>query len=183
MVAGRVSQAEIRGEQGLGHPSLVKCFEHQRQETKVDLQLRPAYELRPDEREPWCAAHMISIGGGSVAVNVVSSPSDRLSILRPMTDRTQRPFAQELPELLRERQMSIRQLSRQAGVGNAHLSRLLRGVGYRTKPSKELARRVAEALDLKPDYFLEYREAVVIEAIREQPQLREELYDRLTKRR
>ena len=99
-----------------------------------------------------------------------------------MAVRTQRPFAQELPKLLRERQMSIRQLSRQTGVGNAHLSRLLRGVGYRTKPSKELARRVAEALELEPDYFLEYREAVVIEAVRSQPKLREELYDQLTKR-
>jgi len=94
--------------------------------------------------------------------------------------RTQRPFAEALPELLREREMSIRQLARLTGVGNAHLSRLLRGVGYRTKPSKELARRVAQALDLEPDFFLEYREAVVVEAVRRQPQLREELYDRLT---
>ncbi len=99
-----------------------------------------------------------------------------------MARRTQRPFAEELPGLLRERQMSIRELARRAGVGDAHLSRLLRGVGYRTKPSKVLAKRVAEALELEPDFFLEYREAVVVEAVRMRPRLREELYNRLTKR-
>jgi transcriptional regulator with XRE-family HTH domain len=68
------------------------------------------------------------------------------------------------------------------GVTNAHLSRLLRGVGYRTRPSADLARRVAIALGLPADYFCEYREAAVIEEIKRNPQLREELYERLKRR-
>lgn len=99
-----------------------------------------------------------------------------------MPDRTQRPFVDELPALLRERGMSLRELARQVEVTDSHLSRLLRGVGYRTRPSKELARRVAVSLGLEPDYFLEYREAVVIEAVRGNRRLREELYDRLSRR-
>lgn len=108
--------------------------------------------------------------------------SDVVPILGAMRDRTQRPFVEELPALLRERRMSLRELGRQVDVTDSHLSRLLRGVGYRTKPSKELARRVAVALGLEPDYFLEYREAVVIEAVRTDRRLREELYDRVRRR-
>jgi hypothetical protein len=35
------------------------------------------------------------------------------------------------------------------------------------------------ALDLQPDYFKEHREAIVVEEIRNNAPLREELYDRL----
>jgi transcriptional regulator with XRE-family HTH domain len=97
--------------------------------------------------------------------------------------RTERPFIEELPNLLNQRRLSLRALARQAGVTDAHLSRLLRGIGYRTKPSANLAHRVALALELPPDYFREYREALVIEQVKNNPQLREELYDRLTTRK
>jgi transcriptional regulator with XRE-family HTH domain len=73
----------------------------------------------------------------------------------------------------------MRAIARAAGVSDAHLSRLVRGVGYRTRPSADLARRVAEALNLPFDYFVEYREAVVVDAIRNDPKLREQLYKRL----
>ena len=97
--------------------------------------------------------------------------------------RTQRSFIEELPALLNERRLSLRALAREVGVTDAHLSRLLRGVGYRTKPSANLAQRVALALELPPDYFREYREALVIEQVKKDARLREELYDRLTRRK
>lgn len=100
-----------------------------------------------------------------------------------MAKRSQRQFSEEVPKLLEERQMSLRQLARDAGVTNSHLSRLLRGVDYRTKPSMELARRVAVAFGLPEDYFPEYREASVIEAVRSRPRWRDELYDRLARGR
>ena len=62
--------------------------------------------------------------------------------------RTQKPFNDELALLLQERGLSLRALARDIGVSDAHLSRLLRGVGYRSRPSADLARRVARALDL-----------------------------------
>jgi hypothetical protein len=46
---------------------------------------------------------------------------------------------------------------------------------------RELARRVALALELPEDYFLEFREAFLIERIKGDAALREQLYKRLRK--
>jgi transcriptional regulator with XRE-family HTH domain len=94
-------------------------------------------------------------------------------------ERTESPFNEELPALLQRRGLTLRSLARQAGVSHAHLSRLLHGVGYRSRPSIDLTRRIAAALDLQPDYFKEYREAVVLDEVRRNTALREELYNRL----
>ena len=91
-------------------------------------------------------------------------------------DRTNRPFVEEVPLLLGDRELSVRALARRAGVTDSHLSRVLRRVSYKT-PSGDLARRVAVALDLPADYFPEFREAAVIERIRSDPKLRDALYD------
>lgn len=89
--------------------------------------------------------------------------------------QTTKRFAEEVPRILRERGLSIRALARAADVTDAHLSRVLRGVNYKTA-SPDLARRVALALDLPEDYFPEYREGIVIERIRHDPRLRDRLY-------
>ena len=60
----------------------------------------------------------------------------------------------------------------------SHLSRVLRGVDE-SRPSIELIRRVAEALDLPSGYFPELREAEVIGRVKTDPGLRDELYDRI----
>ena len=92
--------------------------------------------------------------------------------------RSSRPLTEELPGLLKERGMSIRAIARAAEVDPAHLSRVLRGARGKTT-SPELARRVAEALDLPSDYFPEWREAVIIERIHDDPRLRDRIYDRV----
>ncbi|MHB8642346.1 MAG: helix-turn-helix domain-containing protein [Gaiellaceae bacterium] len=92
--------------------------------------------------------------------------------------RTDHPFVEEVPRLLEERDLSIRALARRAAVTDAHLSRVLRQVNYKT-PSADLARRIAIALDLPEDYFPEFREAFVIDEVRRDPRLREQLYARL----
>lgn len=78
--------------------------------------------------------------------------------------------------------MSIRALAREVGVTDAHLSRVLRRVSYKTA-SADLARRVAVALALPPDYFPEYREGFVIDEVKRNATVRNELYERLRKRR
>lgn len=95
-----------------------------------------------------------------------------------MSDNTDQPFVEELPRLLEERRYSLRRLAREAGVDPSHLSRVLRRTGYKT-PSGELTRKVAEALGLPEDYFLEYRQAVVLERIQRDSSLRERLYREL----
>ena len=91
---------------------------------------------------------------------------------------TNERFADEVPRLLGERGLSIRALARAAGVTDAHLSRVLRGVNYKTA-SPDLARRVAIALDLPADFFPEYREGVVIDGVKNDPKLRDSLYKQL----
>jgi len=74
-----------------------------------------------------------------------------------------------------ERGISLRTLATAAHVDPGHLSRVLRSKRYKT-PSGDLARRVAVALDLPEDFFPEYREALVIGRIRDNPDLRDRLY-------
>jgi len=95
----------------------------------------------------------------------------------PWTDR---PFVEELPGLLKERQLSLTKLAQRIDLNPSHLSRVLRRANYKT-PSADLTRRVALALDLPPDYFPEYREGLVLERIKTDEALRDELYVRLAR--
>jgi transcriptional regulator with XRE-family HTH domain len=92
--------------------------------------------------------------------------------------RTTRPFTDELPRLLRERGISLRALAEEVGVSDSHLSRVLRRADYK-RASTELMTRIAKALDLPSDYFAEVREAFVVDRVRSDRKLRDELYDRL----
>lgn len=95
---------------------------------------------------------------------------------------TQQRLADGLPLLLAERGWSLRQLAREAGISARHLSRAMRGVDYRS-PGGELAGRIAEALELPRDYFPEYRERVVVDAVRADPKLRERIYRQVDRER
>jgi len=95
-----------------------------------------------------------------------------------MAKTTDRPFVEEVPRLLEKSGMSIRALAASVGVSDSHLSRVLRGVDYKT-PSTDLMRRVARSFNLADDYFPESREAWLIERIKGDPGLRDSLYARL----
>jgi transcriptional regulator with XRE-family HTH domain len=95
--------------------------------------------------------------------------------------RAKRPFAEELAALLEERGLSQRALAAEVRVAQSHISRLLRRADYQTRPSIELMRRVAVALDLPDDYFTEYRESMIIERVLGDDAFREAAYTRLKK--
>lgn len=97
-------------------------------------------------------------------------------------DTTDTPFSEELPRLLVERGLSTRALAREIGVSHSHLSRVIRHKDYKT-PGPELMRKISAALGLASDYFPEFRELVVLERIRSDSNLRDELYERITNRR
>jgi transcriptional regulator with XRE-family HTH domain len=99
-----------------------------------------------------------------------------------MAGQTDTPFTEEVPRLLKERGMSTRALAATIGISDSHLSRVLRRADYKT-PSPDLTRRVSLALGLPPDYFPEYREAYVVEQIRSDAKLRNDLYVRLSRKR
>lgn len=86
------------------------------------------------------------------------------------------PFIEEVPLLLVEREMSIRALAREVGISDAHLSRVL---AQRKPVGGDLARRVALALGLAPDYFPEFRKSVVVERLKDDAGLRDEIYERV----
>jgi transcriptional regulator with XRE-family HTH domain len=102
--------------------------------------------------------------------------SDSASRLTLVLSRSDRSFAEELPELLRQRGWSLRKLAKTAGVSPSHLSRVLRRADYKTAGG-ELAGRVAVALGLPQDYFPEFREAAVIARVRADSAWRDDLYD------
>jgi len=96
----------------------------------------------------------------------------------PVHRQSTRAFAEEVPRLLAERGLSQRKLAQMIDLNPSHLSRVLRGAD-RTHPSTDLIRRIAEALDLPPEYFPELREAAVLERIKSDPELRDQLYKQL----
>lgn len=89
-------------------------------------------------------------------------------------------IAGALPSLLAERGLSLRALAVRIGVDHAHLSRAVRGANGKTIGG-DLARRIALALDLPADHFPEYREAVVLERVREDAALRDRLYRQISR--
>jgi transcriptional regulator with XRE-family HTH domain len=92
--------------------------------------------------------------------------------------RATRPFVEELPDLLAQRSLSLRALGRMAGVGESHLSRVLRG-DRGLRATGLLATRVAQALSLPDDYFPEARVDFIVAHIIRDPALRDRIYDRI----
>ncbi len=96
--------------------------------------------------------------------------------------RTTRPLSDELPDLLRDRDLSLRALAGMVGVGDDHLSRVLRGARQK-KATGDLTRRIAVALDLPEDYFPEARLEFIVAHLAGHPTLRDRVYDQLCKER
>jgi transcriptional regulator with XRE-family HTH domain len=99
--------------------------------------------------------------------------------------RATRPLREELPDLLAERDLSLRALARSIGVSQSYLSRILGAPDSEAaRPaSAKIAYAIAEELGLPADYFAESREAVVREAIAADSKLRDRVYDQLRKAR
>ncbi len=66
-------------------------------------------------------------------------------------------------------------------MSHGFLSRVLRERDYE-RVNPELARRVAKAFGLPEDFFVEARQGFIIERVKGDPRLREELYDKLRQR-
>jgi transcriptional regulator with XRE-family HTH domain len=98
-----------------------------------------------------------------------------------MSERSEVPFGVVVPELLRERGMSVRELAGRVGVTAPYLSRATRGVDYKA-PSVDLMKRVARVLGKDEHFFLEVRLAMVVERLRGDPAAVDRLFDELVLR-
>jgi transcriptional regulator with XRE-family HTH domain len=98
--------------------------------------------------------------------------------------RSRRPIADELRELLVARGLSLRSLAKEIGVDQAYLSRIIgpRGAEESRRPSRKVLTEISRALDLPDDYFPEYRQLVVIDALRDDLELSDRVYDSLKRR-
>lgn len=98
--------------------------------------------------------------------------------------RTTKPLGAELPRLLGKQGVSLRTLAQAIDVNQSYLSRIMGKPGAATtrRASAKVASAVAEYFDLPIDYFPEYREAVVIDAVTENGRLRDRVYDSLKRR-
>ncbi len=93
-----------------------------------------------------------------------------------VAERTSASLRESLPALARERGLSIRAIARAVHVNQSHLSRILTG---KMTPSGPLAGRIADALGLPTDYFPEYRLWVVLQAMKDDKEALNRIYDQI----
>lgn len=102
-------------------------------------------------------------------------PSKPSTVARAQTDL---PLAEAVAELLAGEERSLRWLAGETGISVSHLSRILRGAEGKRATIDQIE-QIATALAVAPGYFVEVREALVIERVRVDAALRERLYKRL----
>ena len=95
--------------------------------------------------------------------------------------RTNKPLREEVPRLLKQQGVSLRALAEGVGVNQSYLSRVL-GAKSSRPASARVAAAIADYFELPSDYFGEYRQAVVQDAIAADPKLRDRVYDSLKRK-
>jgi transcriptional regulator with XRE-family HTH domain len=88
------------------------------------------------------------------------------------------PFGVALAGLMQLRGFSWRKLGYLTGKTGGYLHHTATGI--RPVPGDELLEAIARRLGVAPDYFLEYRQRRVEEALRRDPAALDDLYSKLT---
>ena len=88
-----------------------------------------------------------------------------------------RPVGETLTALMAEREITYRGLAARAGLSAGYLNHIVHG--NRPVPSNDVLARLAEALDVEPEHFREYRIRVITERLEEMPELVDRLYRQL----
>lgn len=88
------------------------------------------------------------------------------------------PFGTAIERLMNETGITYRGLAAKTDLSAGYLNHLVHG--NRPVPSNALIDRLAEALEIEPDYFKEYRMRVITERLGERPDLVDRLYRRLS---
>lgn len=87
-------------------------------------------------------------------------------------------FGLAIERLMNESGLTYRGLAAKTELSAGYLNHLVHG--NRPVPSNEVIDRVAAALDVEPDHFLEYRMRVIAANLAERPDLVDRLYRRVS---
>ena len=77
-----------------------------------------------------------------------------------------------------ERRVTYRGLAEQTGLSAGYLNHLVHG--NRPVPSDDVVKKLAKALGVEPEHFLEYRVRVITDRLERMPDLVDRLYRRLS---
>jgi transcriptional regulator with XRE-family HTH domain len=91
---------------------------------------------------------------------------------------SEQPFGPTLERLMDETGTTYRGLADRTELSAGYLNHLVHG--NRPVPSNAVIERLAEALGVEPEHFLEYRVRVITERLEQLPDLVDRLYRRLS---
>ena len=86
-------------------------------------------------------------------------------------------FGPTVERLMAEAGITYRGLAERTGLSAGYLNHVVHG--NRPVPSNEVVQRLADALGVEPEHFLEYRVRVITEKLESMPDLVDRLYKRL----
>jgi transcriptional regulator with XRE-family HTH domain len=90
---------------------------------------------------------------------------------------SEQPFGPTIERLMTETGTTYRALAALTGLSAGYLNHLVHG--NRPVPSTDVVVTLAEALDVEPEHFREYRLRLITERLEEMPELVDRLYRRL----
>jgi transcriptional regulator with XRE-family HTH domain len=90
---------------------------------------------------------------------------------------SEEPFGPALERLMTDTGVTYRALADRTDLSAGYLNHLVHG--NRPVPSNEVIERLASALDVEPEHFLEYRLRVITTRLEQLPDLVDRLYRRL----
>ena len=88
------------------------------------------------------------------------------------------PFGPAIERLMNESGTTYRGLAAKTGLSAGYLNHLVHG--NRPVPSNDVITRLAEALEVDPEYFREYRLRVITDQLEAMPDMVDRLYKRLS---
>jgi len=90
---------------------------------------------------------------------------------------SEQSFGATVEALMNEIGVTYRELAAKTGLSAGYLNHLVHG--NRPVPSNDVVRALAEALEVEPEHFREYRLRAITERLEAMPELIDRLYRRL----
>jgi transcriptional regulator with XRE-family HTH domain len=87
------------------------------------------------------------------------------------------PFGATVESLMNEIGVTYRELAAKTGLSAGYLNHLVHG--NRPVPSNDVVKTLADALEVEPEHFREYRLRAITERLEAMPELIDRLYRRL----